>query len=153
MASKTTASQKTPSPNPSPENGGGGPYAALPRYDRSQTYRWNYEHAPAPVDVDVPPVTGEFTFCGLPVDSPLGMPAGPLLNGAWVLYYASLGFDVLTYKTVRSRARECYNLPNLQPVECGDLFGGEANLPATDDAPAGKPTSWAVSFGMPSAAP
>jgi dihydroorotate dehydrogenase len=89
----------------------------------------------------------------LAVDSPLGIPAGPLLNGAWVLYYASLGFDVLTYKTVRSRARECYELPNLQPVACGDLIGGESNLPAVDDMPPGKPTSWAVSFGMPSSEP
>ena len=44
-------------------------------------------------------------FCGIPVQSPLGIPAGPLLNSRWLLYYASLGFDVLTYKTVRSSAR------------------------------------------------
>ena len=69
----------------------------LPRYDRAQTYAWNYEHALEPVDVDVAPVPGDWTFCGLKVDSLLGMAAGPLLNGNWVLYYASLGFDVLTY--------------------------------------------------------
>ncbi|MCA9103288.1 MAG: hypothetical protein KDA63_19170 [Planctomycetales bacterium] len=125
----------------------------LPRYDRHRTYRWNYEHPPEPVDVDVPAVPGDWAFCGLPVASPLGVPAGPLLNGAWVLYYASLGFDVLTYKTVRSRARECYDLPNLQPVACGDLVGGEANLPAIEDTAPDRPTSWAVSFGMPSSAP
>ena len=52
---------------------------------------------------------GQWQFCGLPVNSPLGVAAGPLLNGRWCLYYASLGFDVLTYKTVRSRRRECYD--------------------------------------------
>ncbi|MEZ6144655.1 MAG: hypothetical protein R3B91_04320 [Planctomycetaceae bacterium] len=79
------------------------------RYDRNQTYRWNYDHAPESTPhEDVPRVAGEWTFCGLPVDSPLGIPAGPLLNGRWVLYYAALGFDVLTYKTVRSSARRCY---------------------------------------------
>ncbi len=121
----------------------------LPVYDRLQTYQWNYEHAPDPVDIEVPEVPGDWTYCGLPVDSPLGMPAGPLLNGRWILYYASLGFDVLTYKTTRSVARDCYALPNLQPVATGPLRGNESDLPATDVMRG----SWAVSFGMPSAAP
>lgn len=122
----------------------------LPRYDRSQTYAWNYEHAPeALACLAVPPFPGEWRFCGRPVGSPLGVAAGPLLNSRWLLYYAALGFDVLTYKTVRSTWRECYPLPNLQPVECGQLRGGENHL-ATRDEMAG---SWAVSFGMPSASP
>ena len=123
----------------------------LLRYDTTQTYRHNYEHPPevsaaAETSVAVP---GEWTFCGRAVGSPLGMPAGPLLNGKWILYYAALGFDVLTYKTVRSVSRECYALPNLQPVRTGQLTGDESEVPATDE-PAG---SWAVSFGMPSAEP
>lgn len=121
----------------------------LPRYDPSRTYRWNYEHAPDPVDRAVPDLPGTWTFCGLPVGSPLGIPAGPLLNGRWALYYASLGFDVLTYKTVRSAARECYPLPNLQPVAIDGLRGTESEV-AASDAMRG---SWAVSFGMPSAPP
>ena len=119
------------------------------RYARQRTYQWNYDHAPDPVEVDVPEVPGEWRFCGLPVASPLGVPAGPLLCGRWVLYYASLGFDVLTYKTVRSGARPCYSLPNLQPVVCGQIGGSETQLPASDAMQG----SWAVSFGMPSAAP
>lgn len=121
----------------------------LPRYDRSRTYNWNYEHAPDPVDINVPPLPGKWSFCGLPVDSPLGLPAGPLLNGKWCLYYASLGFDVLTYKTVRSRERACYDLPNLQPVQCEQMRGGEAEVPAIDEMQG----SWAVSYGMPSKSP
>ena len=121
----------------------------FPRYDRSQSYLWNYEHAPEPVDVDVPPLPGGWTFCGRDVPSPLGVPAGPLLNGRWVLYYASLGFDVLTYKTVRSGHRDCYTLPNLVPVHTGPLSGGETQLDVSDEMSG----SWAVSFGMPSAEP
>lgn len=126
----------------------------LPRYDRSLSYEDNYQQAPDPVELDVPPVPGpaedgRWRFCGLPVDSPLGIPAGPLLNGRWCLYYASLGFDVLTYKTVRSSARACYPLPNLQPVECGMLEGGERELPTAAEMRG----SWAVSFGMPSREP
>ena len=60
--------------------------STLPRYNLGESYRWNYDHAPEPVDVDVPAIEGDWTFCGLKADSPLGMPAGPLLNGQWILY-------------------------------------------------------------------
>jgi dihydroorotate dehydrogenase len=122
---------------------------ALFKYDRHQSYDWNFEHAPEPAVVDVPVVPGEWAFCGLPVESPLGVPAGPLLNGKWCLYYASLGFDVITYKTVRSRAHDCYPLPNLQPVECEQISDGTTELPTTTDMQG----SWAVSYGMPSKNP
>ena len=121
----------------------------LPRYDWHRTYDENFDDLPDPVQVEVPPIPGKWQFCGLSVDSPLGIPAGPLLNGGWILYYASLGFDVLTYKTTRSVPRACYDLPNLQPVRCGQLEGGEGPLPATDEMKG----SWAVSFGMPSKSP
>jgi len=77
------------------------------------------------------------------------MAAGPLLNGRWILYYARLGFDVLTYKTVRSQSRTCYPMPNLQPIAARSLRGGEGALPATRNMH----SSWAVSFGMPSQPP
>ena len=119
-------------------------------YNAAEPYRWNYEHAPdIPSAVDVPVVPGDWRFCDLPVDSPLGMPAGPLLNGRWILYYAALGFDVLTYKTVRSSVRDCYPLPNLVPVDVEQMGGDEASVPATSEMGG----SWAVSFGMPSADP
>jgi dihydroorotate dehydrogenase len=123
---------------------------ALPRYDRSQTYRWNYDHAPSPpTGIEIPPLTGSWTYCGLPVPSPLAIAAGPLLNGRWILYYAALGFDILTYKTTRSRARDCYALPNLQPIDSRHLADSRQSLTATDQMHG----SWAVSFGMPSMSP
>lgn len=123
---------------------------ARPRYNIEQSWQWNCDHAPPPVVEPVRPVPGSWEFCGLPVCSPLGIAAGPLLNGRWCLYYASLGFDVLTYKTVRSRPRACYDLPNLQPVDLpGPMRGGERNVPASPAMQG----SWAVSFGMPSHAP
>jgi len=119
-------------------------------YNASKSYRWNYDNAPEPVRLDVPTVPGNWTFCGLPVASPLGIPAGPLLNARWVLYYASLGFDILTYKTVRSSRRGCYGLPNLVPIEPGlSMTGAEPEVAATNSMR----DSWAVSFGMPSTEP
>ena len=130
-----------------PEEGRG--TETLRRYDPTRSYEHNYRHAPEPVEVEVPEFPGNWSLCGLPTESPLGIPAGPLLNGRWVLYYASLGFDVLTYKTVRSRERACYPLPNLLPVRCEQLNGMEDRLPAAGEMSG----TWAVSFGMPSRAP
>jgi dihydroorotate dehydrogenase len=124
-------------------------HAMTPRYDHRRTYEWNYEHAPDPVPSEVPSVPGQWDYCSVPVSSPLGIAAGPLLNGKWILYYASLGFDVLTYKTVRGIARKCYEMPNLQPVRATRVVGGDGPLTAADDMT----DSWAVSFGMPSRPP
>lgn len=49
-------------------------------------------------------------FLGRSVRSRIGIAAGLLLNSRRVLPYAERGFDLLTYKTVRSAARPCYPL-------------------------------------------
>ena len=122
------------------------------RYDIAQSYDWNYEHAPGPDDLEdlptIPDVPGEWNFCGIPIGSPLGVPAGPLLNSRWILYYARLGFDVLTYKTVRSGYRASYEPPNLLPVTVRTLAGEGGEVPAASDESAYD--TWAISFGMPS---
>src|SRR5689334_4317517 len=107
--------------------------SVFPRYNWRETYDWNFDHAPDAVGVDEPTVPASWSYGGLPVASPLGIAAGPLLNGKWILYYASLGFDVLTYKTVRSRARASYPLPNLQPVAASAVHGGDGALPANSE--------------------
>ncbi len=121
----------------------------LPGYQLEQSYEWNYRNPPDRVSLEVPAISGEWSFCGSPIDSPLGISAGPLLNGAWCLYYAGLGYSVVTYKTVRSSERACYPQPNLQPVRCHSLKGGEQRLPAAKQMEG----SWAVSYGMPSQEP
>lgn len=121
------------------------------RYRVDQSYLWNYQHAPPPSDPppSLAPVPGDWRFCGVPVDSPLGVAAGPLLNGDWCLHYARLGFDVVTYKTVRSQPRDCYPEPNLTFVSTQAMTGREPEVPESE-----QPTnSWAVSFGMPSQSP
>jgi dihydroorotate dehydrogenase len=124
----------------------------LATYRIEATYDWNYAHAPAvPMSVYVPDCPGGWSFCGLPLGSPLGMPAGPLLNSGWILYYAALGFDVLTYKTVRSSARASHPLPNLLPIKGTPLSHGAETVVADPGRP--DPDSWAISFGMPSKDP
>ncbi len=125
----------------------------LRRYDSSQSWQWNLDNAPRELPAQQRPaiadIAGDWSWCGLSVASPLGIPAGPLLDGRWLLYYASLGFDILVYKTVRSSARECYPLPNLVPVRSEPMTDAGDVVP---ESPA-MHGSWAVSFGMPSQPP
>ncbi|MCA9126607.1 MAG: hypothetical protein KDB22_05960 [Planctomycetales bacterium] len=120
---------------------------AVARYDPNKTYQWNYENAPAitPNSETQPnvPTTEKNT-----PEVRLGIAAGPLLNGKWVLHYANLGFDDLTYKTVRSRPLASYPLPNLVHVPDVAFQPGAQlnNSPTVSD-------SWAISFGMPSMHP
>lgn len=124
----------------------------LATYDITKTYDWNYAHAPeVPPEIVVPACPGHWDFCGIPVAAPIGIPAGPLLNSRWILYYAALGFDVVTYKTVRSSARASYELPNLLPVTGEPISGPESDVVADPDVP--DYDSWAISFGMPSKDP
>lgn len=122
----------------------------FPRYNISKDYNWNFDHAPLPVVANVPTVSGNWTYCGQRVNSPLGIAAGPLLNGRWLLYYASLGFDILTYKTVRCCERTSYNMPNLQPIVWPEFNGFLPKEIKTSDL---MMDSWAISFGMPSKHP
>ena len=122
----------------------------FPRYNILKDYNWNFNHVPLPVDADIPTVLGNWTYCGQKVDSPLGIAAGPLLNGRWLLYYASLGFDILTYKTVRCSERLSYDLPNLQPIVWPEI---NKSLPKEIRASDEMKDSWAISFGMPSKPP
>ncbi len=120
-----------------------------PRYDWRRTYDWNHQQRPQPAELAEPVCSGSWRIAGREMPSPLGVAAGPLLHGHWILYYASLGFDLLTYKTVRSRPRSCYELPNLQPVRQRALRQVGQDVPSQSRMRG----TWAVSFGMPSQSP
>lgn len=128
-------------------------------YDISRSYLENYEAGPqfTPSSFSSPSVESKKTaptkkFLGLPVRSRIGVAAGLLLNSKWILGYAQRGFDILTYKTVRSSYRPCYPTPNWVFVEDDGQNDGPVRV--TTDLPS-DPTqiSSAVCFGMPSMAP
>ena len=120
-------------------------------YDIAATYLENYERGPALDGAPEVRQTPSKEFLGLSVRSRFGIAAGLLLNSKWVLGYAQHGFDLLTYKTVRSRHRECYPPPNWVFVDADE---GEGSVYVTDDIPADPgAVSSAVCFGMPSMAP
>lgn len=101
-------------------------------YDRHKTYLENAEEGPF--------FQGEFPervwpdrsdwidFLGHSIASPIGIPAGPLLNAKWIDLAGKLGFDVLTYKTIRSYEHQSHPLPNVVPVDVQEQLQPD-NLP------------------------
>ena len=78
-----------------------------PTYDIGKSYEENYRAGPVYAGA-IPPMPAArktWSFLGFDLASPIGVPAGPLLNAAYVELYARLGWDVPVYKTVRSVAR------------------------------------------------
>jgi dihydroorotate dehydrogenase len=120
-------------------------------YDIAATYLENYERGPALDGAPEVPETSPKEFLGRPVRSRFGIAAGLLLNSKWLLGYAQQGFDLLTYKTVRSRHRECYPPPNWVFVDADE---GEGPVHVIKDIPEDPAAiSSAVCFGMPSMTP
>ena len=120
-------------------------------YDIAATYAENFERGPQLDAVPTVPQTSPRPFLGRAVNSPLGVAAGLLPNAKWIGAYAARGWDLLTYKTVRSVARECYPVPNWVFV---DADAGDGPVYATEILPADPAAiSSAVCFGMPSREP
>lgn len=125
-------------------------------YDITRTYQDNYDNGPF-FNGDLPsiPKTPLVSFLGKELNSTLGIPAGPLLNERYTTLYARLGFDILTYKTVRSVERACHPAPNcvylpsidMKPEDIGTMIH-----PCNEMAPLNQVTI-TNSFGMPSKPP
>lgn len=92
-----------------------------PIYDIKKSYDENFSVGPV-FSGDIPkriiPDKRDWKdFLGFPVTSMIGVPAGPLLNSDWVKLAADLGFDIVTYKTIRSKAHPAHPLPNVIYVD------------------------------------
>lgn len=122
-------------------------------YDVSKEYEINYERGPVfegpPPEI---PRTPEKRFLGRPVLSRLGISAGLLLNSSWVKGYAERGYDILTYKTVRSTKRPSYPHPNWVFVDGPEDSASPVYARAQPPGDLSEASS-AVCFGMPSMGP
>jgi len=116
------------------------------RIDRS--YTWNYEHAPKLPRVRRLPTGPGGRLLGHDLNSQVGVSAGPLLNSKWVEAYARVGFDILTYATVRTSFAQPLGLPNIRPVE-----NREQGAVTTRRAGLNGDLTLAVSLGTPSMEP
>ncbi|KAF2070218.1 hypothetical protein CYY_008464 [Polysphondylium violaceum] len=97
-------------------------------------------------------------FLGHKLASRLGVPAGPLLNSQWVKFALDAGFDLPTYKTIRSHPNLGHPVPNvlyldlegddkkqLSKHDSGSMLHATSTLPHNMDQ-----LAITNSFGMPS---
>ena len=91
-------------------------------------------------------------FLGVRLNSPFGVPAGPLINANFCKAAFEKGFDICVYKTVRSGIFPCHPFPNVLAVKVkGDLHYGDNKLVADQNYE--EPLSITNSFGVPSRDP
>ncbi len=129
-----------------------------PIYDIQRSYLENLEEGPffqgAIPQRILPKKDKWFDFLGFKVASRLGVPAGPLLNGRWVLFAAEMGFDIVTYKTIRSKVHPAHPVPNMIYVDTkGSLSYSRANetlVQAKNPPPDMASLAATNSFGIPS---
>jgi len=128
-----------------------------PFFDPNKTYYENWEEGPFAGFADgVKLPVGEpgYDFLGQKLAYPLGIPAGPLLNGKFVKAALDKGFDVPIHKTVRSRTRVSNEWPNVLGADIeGDLTLEMAQRPITVRNSYKEPLSITNSFGNPSYEP
>ncbi len=88
-------------------------------YDIEKTYLENSEEGPffsgEYPKLEIPQAS--YDFLGFEVSSKIGIFAGPLLNSRWIEFASNMGFDILTYKTIRSKEFEGHPLPNIVYVD------------------------------------
>jgi dihydroorotate dehydrogenase (NAD+) catalytic subunit len=92
-----------------------------PIYDITKSYLDNAENGPFFKEKKPkrqwPPRKEWGKFLGFDVASPIGVPAGPLLNARWTTLALELGFDIVTYKTIRSKEHPAHPVPNMVYIE------------------------------------
>ncbi len=97
-----------------------------PFYDPNKSYEENYDQGPFGAFADgVDLRTDEepkYEFLGFKINTPFGIPSGPLVNSKFCKAAFEKGFNVIHYKTRRSGEFPCNQFPNVLFVETdGDL--------------------------------
>lgn len=130
-----------------------------PFFDPHLSYADNYKKGPfgdfAKKKVFKQDNPDNFLF-DIPLFTPFGIPAGPLLNSKFVNAALDFGFDIATYKTVRTREYKSNDWPNVLSVEVdGDLTPqkAEKGLVGTHKYTYQKGIAITNSFGVPSMSP
>lgn len=128
-----------------------------PFYDPEKTYEENCEKGPFngfADDMVTEPGKPRFNFLGQKVAYLFGIPAGPLVAGRFVQAALDKGFDIVTYKTVRTRTYPCHPWPNVLSVNIdGDLTLEKAQENVVANHDYHEPLSITNSFGVPSLDP
>ncbi len=129
-----------------------------PFFDPNKTYYENWEEGPFNDFNDgvvLPETEPRFEFLGQKLSYPIGIPAGPLLNGKYVKAALDKGWCVPVHKTVRSATRVSNDWPNVLGVKDlpGDLSIERSQEPLVVVNEYQEPLSITNSFGNPSYEP
>ena len=129
-----------------------------PYYDPEKTYEDNFDKGPFGDFADGKKFENKdklkYKIFDFPVYLPFGIPAGPLLNGKFVKGALDKGFDITTYKTVRSKQYPCSQWPNVLGIQInGDLTLDLAEKGIVGNHKYTEPLSITNSFGVPSFEP
>lgn len=132
-----------------------------PFYDPQKTYDENYELGPFGAFADNQDLRGDeqskYDFLGFKINTPFGIPSGPLVNAKFCKSAFEKGFDVIHYKTRRSVAFPSNPWPNVLFVDIeGDLTLEKAKKPQVASTTTNKdPKDFSItnSFGNPSPQP
>lgn len=130
----------------------------LPFYDPAKTYDENYDQGPFGAFADGVDLRGDeepnYDFLGFKINTPFGIPSGPLLNSKFCQAAFEKGFDVIHYKTRRSEKFPTNQWPNVLFVDVlGDLTMQRAKKPLIGSKKTDKdPSQISItnSFGNPS---
>ena len=130
----------------------------VPFYDPNKTYEENFEEGPYGAFADMSVIENvqsrtlhQYDFLGFLVNSPFGIPAGPLINSNFCKSAFQKGFDICVYKTVRSGVFPCHPYPNILSVKvAGNLTYDKVQSKLVADDNYFEPISITNSFGVPS---
>lgn len=99
-------------------------------YDIEKSYLENAEKGPffsgTIPERKWPPENEWIDFLGFRLASPIGVAAGPLLNANWIDLAGQLHYDLVCYKTIRTKAHSGHALPNILYIEGENQFSHES---------------------------
>jgi dihydroorotate dehydrogenase (NAD+) catalytic subunit len=129
-----------------------------PFYDPLRSYKENCEKGPFNDFINPKEYINrgepKYDFLGTKLYLPFGIPAGPIPNSNFVKSAFKKGFDVIIYKTVRTKKHPCNEYPNIVPLKNnGKLTFKEAENGVEVDKVFKDPLAITNSFGVPSLSP
>jgi len=129
---------------------------STPFYNPNISYEENYASGPfgafqEPTE-QIKTNKPEYEFFGHNIHEPIGIPAGPLVNAAFVKAAFDYGFNLCVYKTVRSQKLACHPWPNVLAVH-EEQLEIDRKEPVIADQNYCQPLSITNSFGVPSVEP
>ncbi|HUD10200.1 MAG TPA: hypothetical protein VMR28_00840 [Candidatus Saccharimonadales bacterium] len=127
------------------------------QYDQKHSYAYNLQYGPFGNFDKEPKYRNigkpQYDFFGTKVYSLFGIAAGPLPRASFVRAALDRGFDIVTFKTVRSNQYPCHSSPNVFPLESAKFDPLQSDQAFKTQESLSFPLTITNSFGIPSFEP